>query len=56
MPDARLTGAKNVTVSSAENLRFTSCGAVRPGLDPDDSEMPVVRAQYFCMLEYQYVM
>lgn len=33
MPDnASPTGAKKVIVSSAENRRFASCGAVRPGI------------------------
>ena len=45
MPDARLTGAKNVIESSAENSRFASCGALRQRFDPDK----LTRAQYFCM-------
>ena len=45
MPDASPTGAKNDIVSSTENHRRASCGAVRPGFDLDK----VVRAQSLCM-------
>ena len=46
MPDTSPTGAKNVIVSSAENHRFASCGAVRPGFDPDK----IIKAQFFCVV------
>ena len=46
MPDNPCpTDAKNVIVSSAENFRFASCGAVKPGFYPDR----MARALYFCM-------